>query len=54
MMSADELTASDTPLHDDEVVTYLLAGLDEDFNLVFTAMVAWVDPITQVSCMLNL
>jgi hypothetical protein len=36
----DDLAASRNPLHDDELVTYLLAGLDEDFNLVFTAIVA--------------
>jgi hypothetical protein len=42
----DDLAASRNPLHDDELVAYLLAGLDEDFNLVFTAIVAWVDPIS--------
>jgi hypothetical protein len=42
---ADELAASGAPLRDDELVTYLPAGLDEDFNPVFTAMVARVDPI---------
>jgi hypothetical protein len=42
---ADELAASGAPLHDDELVVYLLAGLDEDFNSVFTAVVARVDPM---------
>jgi hypothetical protein len=42
----NELAASDNPLHDDELFAYLLASLDKDFNLVFTAMVARVDPIT--------
>jgi hypothetical protein len=42
---ADELAASGTPLCDDEFVAYLLAGLDEEFNPVFTAVVARVDPI---------
>jgi hypothetical protein len=42
---ADELTTSGAPLRDDELVAYLLVGLDEDFNPVFTAMVARVDPI---------
>jgi hypothetical protein len=32
----DDLAASGTPLHDDEFVAYLLTGLDEDYNLVFT------------------
>jgi hypothetical protein len=42
---ADELVASGTPLHDDELAAYLLAGIDEEFNLVFTVVVARVDPI---------
>jgi hypothetical protein len=42
---ADELATSGTPLCDDEFVAYLLAGLDEDYNPVFTAVVARVDPI---------
>jgi hypothetical protein len=42
---ADELAASGAPLHDDELVAYLLTGLDEDFNSVFTAVVARVDPM---------
>jgi hypothetical protein len=42
----DELTASGAPLCDDELIAYLLADLDEDFNPVFTAMVARVDPMT--------
>jgi hypothetical protein len=42
----DELAASGAPLRDDELIAYLLAGLDEDFNPVFTAMVSQVDPIT--------
>jgi hypothetical protein len=43
---ADELAASSAPLHDDELVVYLLAGLDEDYNVVFTVVVARVDPIS--------
>jgi hypothetical protein len=42
----DDLVASGAPLRDDELVAYILAGLDEDFNLIFTPMVALVDPIT--------
>jgi hypothetical protein len=42
---ADELAASGAPLRDDELVAYILAGLNEDFNPVFTAVVAQVDPI---------
>jgi hypothetical protein len=42
----DDLTASGSPLLDDELVTYLLAGLNEEYNHVFTAVVARVDPIS--------
>jgi hypothetical protein len=44
---ADDLTASGALLHDDELIAYLLAGLDEAYNPVFTSVVACVDPITQ-------
>jgi hypothetical protein len=30
----------------DKFVAYLLVGLDEEYNLVFTAIVAQVDPIS--------
>jgi hypothetical protein len=45
---ANELVATGAPLRDDELVTYILAGLDEDYNSVFTAIVARTrtDPIT--------
>jgi hypothetical protein len=42
----DDLAASGAPLRDDEFVAYLLAGLDEEYNLVFTALVARTDPIS--------
>jgi hypothetical protein len=42
----DDLATSGAPLRDGELVAYLLASFDEDFNPVFTAMVARVDPIT--------
>jgi hypothetical protein len=42
---ADDLTASGAPLHDDELVAYLLAGLNEAYNPVFTSVVARSDPI---------
>jgi hypothetical protein len=43
---ADELTATRAPLHGDERIAYVLAELNEDYNLVFTAIVARTDPIT--------
>jgi hypothetical protein len=42
---ADELAATRAPLRDDELVTYILAGLDEDYNPVFTAVLAQTDLI---------
>jgi hypothetical protein len=42
----DDVAAFGAPLHDDELVAYLLASLDEDFNPFFTAIVARVDPIS--------
>jgi hypothetical protein len=33
---ADELATSGSPLRDDELVAYLLAGLNEEYNPVFT------------------
>jgi hypothetical protein len=44
----DDLTASDSLLHDDEFVAYLLVGLDEEYNPVFTAIVTRVDPISPI------
>jgi hypothetical protein len=43
---ADDLATSNTPLRDDELVAYILAGLDEEYNLVFTAIVAQANPIS--------
>jgi hypothetical protein len=42
---ADELAATRAPLHDDELVTYILDSLDKDYNVVFTAVDARTDPI---------
>jgi hypothetical protein len=42
----DDLAALGTPLRDDEFAAYLLTGLDEEYNPVFTTVMAWVDPIS--------
>jgi hypothetical protein len=42
---ADELVASGAALHDDELVAYLLPGLNEDYNLVFNTIITHIDPI---------
>jgi hypothetical protein len=43
---ADESAASGTPFCNDELVAYLLVGLDEEYNPVFTAVVAQINPIS--------
>jgi uncharacterized membrane protein YgcG len=41
-----ELAATGAPLCDDEFIAYILAGLNEDYNPVFTGVVVRTDPIT--------
>jgi hypothetical protein len=41
---ANDLAATGAPLYDDELVAYILAGLDEDYNSVFTVVVVQTDP----------
>jgi hypothetical protein len=43
---SDELAVSGSPLRNNELIAYLLAGLDEEYNPVFTVVVARVDPIS--------
>lgn len=43
---ADEMAASGKPLDDEEFVSFLLKGLEEDFNPVVTAVIARYDPIS--------
>jgi hypothetical protein len=43
---ADEMASAGTALTDEELVSYILAGLDEDYNPVFTAIVARTDSVT--------
>jgi hypothetical protein len=42
----DDMASSRTPLRNDELVSYILAGLDEDYNSVYTAVTSRVEPIT--------
>jgi hypothetical protein len=42
----DELATTGHPLGDEELVAYILAGLDDDFNPMVSAVVARVEPIT--------
>jgi hypothetical protein len=34
----DDLTSSGAPLRDDDLVAYLLIGLDEEYNPIFTSV----------------
>jgi hypothetical protein len=43
---ADELAVYGALLRDDKVIAYILAALEEDYNLIFTAIVARVDPVS--------
>lgn len=43
---ADDMAAAGKKLEDEEVVSYILAGLDADFNPVVLAMVACVEPLS--------
>ena len=43
---ADEMASAGRKLEDEELVSYILTGLDSDFNSVVSAVVARVEPIT--------
>lgn len=44
-MLADEMAAAGKPLGEDEFMSYVLTGLDEDYNPLVTAVLARVEPI---------
>lgn len=41
----DEMASTGKPLDDEEMVSYILAGLDIDFNPLVAALVSRVEPI---------
>jgi hypothetical protein len=43
---ADEMASVGAAFTDEELVSYILAGLDEDYNPIFTAIVARTDFVT--------
>jgi hypothetical protein len=43
---ADDMASTGTALRDDEFVSYILSGLDEDYNSVYSAVISRVEPIT--------
>jgi hypothetical protein len=42
----DDMASTGTPLRDDELVSYILARLDEDYNSMYSAVITRVEPIT--------
>ena len=44
----DEMAAAGRPLEDEELVEYILTGLDLDFNPIVTSLVARQDSVTVV------
>lgn len=43
---ADEMASAGRRLEDDEMVSYILTGLDDDFDVVVSAVAARVEPIS--------
>ena len=43
---ADEMESAGRKLEDEELVSYILTGLDSDFNSVVSTVAARVEPIT--------
>jgi hypothetical protein len=43
---ADEMASTGNTITNEEFVSYVLASLDEDYNSVFTAVVARIDTVT--------
>ena len=42
----DEMAAAGKPLDDEEMVAYIINGLDVEFNPVTSALITRVEPIT--------
>ena len=42
----DEMASAGKPLDDEDLVQYILTGLDEDFDYVVNSVLARVEPIT--------
>jgi hypothetical protein len=47
---ADEMTAAGRRLYDEELVSYVLTGLDLDFDLVVSAVATRIEPISVAEC----
>jgi hypothetical protein len=48
---ADNMMSIGSALRDDEFVSYILTGLDEDYNAVYSVVITRVEPITPANCM---
>jgi hypothetical protein len=54
---ADEMTAAGKPLDDDDIISYILNGLDVDYNSLIEQVNGQTDlisPETLYSCLLNI
>jgi hypothetical protein len=45
-MLADEMVVAGKPLDDEEMVSYILAGLDLEYNYVVSVVVTCIKPIS--------
>lgn len=43
---ADEIAASGKPLDEEDIVAYILNGLEDDYEPIVTALVTRVEPLT--------
>jgi hypothetical protein len=43
---ADEMTSAEKKLDDEELVSYILAGLDYEYNSLVSSVAAHVEPVT--------
>jgi len=41
----DDMASAEKKLEDEEIASYILAGVDDNFNPVVSAMVARVEPL---------
>ena len=42
----DEMAAAGRPLEDEELIEYILTGLDHDFNPIVSTLISRADPIS--------
>ena len=40
----DQMVASSKPLDDEELVAYILNGLDAEYSPIVSSLISWVEP----------